>query len=147
MRFHISGDLRTNDVTSGGELVDGLYVVEGDVHLNNVSTTDHPWRATIVARGKIQISGGINQLPVARGIFLFTEYQGNQDAIKLSGSSSHWAGLILAPYDDVDMSGSDNSDLGGMIMAQRISISGSSISINHRPEYCPPNPPRILLVQ
>jgi hypothetical protein len=33
-----------------------------------------------------------------------------------------------------------------MIVARSIDISGSNNSINHRPEYCPPNPPRILLV-
>lgn len=151
-RFYIDGDLNTADVkNSDGSLKDGLYVVEGEIKLNNLDNlgaTDPPWRATLVARGDVQVSGGINQMPIARGIFVYTESSNiSNGAVKLSGSYNGWAGLILAPNGNVDMSGARNSDLAGMILANKIDASGSDNNINHRPEYCPPNPPRVLLVQ
>ncbi len=148
-RFYFTGDIRTSDVQNAdGTLRDGLYVTEGSIQLNNVSNSTTPWRATFVARGEVQVSGGIRQLPMARGVFIFTlSNNTSQGAVRLSGSYNSWAGLILAPYGDVNMSGARNSDLGGMIMANKIDLSGSDNRINHRPEFCPPNPPRVLLVQ
>ena len=150
-RFHFSGNIRTGDVQNAdGTLRDGLYVVEGDIDLNNLDNlgpSDRPWRATLIARGSIQVSGGINQLAFVRGIFIYTESDNTANgAVKLSGSDNSWSGLIVAPNGDVNMSASSNSDLAGMIVSRSINISGSNNSINHRPEFCPPNPPRILLV-
>jgi hypothetical protein len=140
-----------NEVTNtDGTLRDGLYVVEsGDVKLNNLSQSANaaPWRATIVARGQVKISGGINQMPVARGIFVFTESSNmNPGAVDLSGSSNRWAGMLAAPNGSVSMSGARNSDLAGMIIGQTVDMTGSDNSIHHRPEFCPMNPPRVLLV-
>ena len=149
-RFHFSGDIRTGDVKNpDGTLRDGLYVAEGDIDLNsldNLGPADRPWRVTLVARGNIQVSGGINQLAYVRGLFIYTESDNTANgAVKLSGSDNSWSGLIVAPNGDVNMSASSNSDLAGMIVARKINLSGSDNSINHRPEYCPSNPPRILL--
>lgn len=150
--FYYTGDIRTEDVKNpDGTLRDGLYVVEGSIDLNNLDNLgegDRPWRATLVAREEIQVSGGINQLAFARGVFIYTESDNvSNGAVKLSGSDNSWSGLIVAPNGNVNMSAASNSDLAGMIVANAINLSGSDNSINHRPEYCPPNPPRILLVQ
>ncbi len=150
-RYYFTGNIRTSDVTNpDGTLRNGLYVVEGDIDLNNLDNLgpgDPPWRVTLVARGQIQVSGGINQLAFARGVFIYTESDNTSvGAVKLSGSENSWSGLIVAPNGDVNMSAASNSDLAGMIVARRINLSGSNNSINHRPEYCPPNPPRILLI-
>ncbi len=158
-RFHVNGDgvpawdtdgdLDTNDITdTSGNLIDGLYVVEGDVKLNKLANSDIPWRTTIAARGQVQVSGGINQLPLARGVFVYSDSNNTSvGAIKLSGSYNSWAGLIMAPNGDFSTSAASNSDLAGMIIARRIDLSGSDIHINHRPEYCPVTPPKVLLVQ
>jgi hypothetical protein len=44
------------------------------------------------------------------------------------------------------MSGANNSDLSGMIVGYTVDIQGADNVINHRPEYCPMNPPRVRLV-
>jgi hypothetical protein len=127
---------------------DGLYVVDGDIKLNDLKRDGWTWRVTFAATGTIQTSGGFDQLPFANGIFVYTESSGGSPKdVKISGSANHWAGLILVPNGDVEVSGSDNSDLAGMILGGSIELTGSSLWINHRPEYCPENPPRILLVQ
>lgn len=150
-RFYYTRDITDSDVIIDGKLRDGLYVTTGSIKLNglpDMGETDQPWRTTLVSKGEIQVSGGINQLPLARGIFIFTLSPSTSvGAVKLSGDSNKWAGLIAAPNGDVNMSAARNSDIGGMIIAQRIDISGSDIRINHRPEFCPPNPPRVLLVK
>lgn len=151
-RFDFTRDVTESDMKNvDGSLRDGLYVTTGSMHLNgldNLGPTDKPWRVTLVAKGEVQVSGGINQLPLARGVFVFTlSPNTSQGAVKLSGSENKWAGLIAAPNGDVNISGAHNSDLAGMIIAQRIDISGSNNHINHRPEFCPPNPPRVLLVK
>ena len=151
-RFYFTGNIGNNDVrNTDGSLRDGLYVTEGSVHLNNLDNLglyDPPWRVTIVAREEVQLSGGVNQLPIARGVFIYTLSDNTANgAVKLSGSDNKWAGLIVAPNGDANMSAANNSDLGGQIIASRIDVSGSNLNFNHRPEYCPPNPPRVLLVQ
>ena len=131
--------------------IDGLYIVTGDVHLNKVrmrNQDEPPWRVTIAAKGCIQFSGGGNTLPYARGVLLYSDCDNTaKGAIKMSGSENKWAGLILAPHGDVDISGADNSDLSGMIVAQRIGIRGASNTLQHHPNYCPPEPPKVLLIQ
>jgi hypothetical protein len=151
-RFDYSRDITESDMKNpDGSLRDGLYVTTGSIKLNgldNLGDTDRPWRVTLVAKGEVQVSGGINQLPLARGVFIFTlSPSTSSGAVKLSGSSNKWAGLIAAPNGDINMSAAHNSDLAGMIIGNRIDISGSNNHINHRPEFCPPNPPRVLLVK
>ncbi len=150
-RYYYTGSIRSRDVKNDdGSLRDGLYVVDGDIDLNNLGNLgagDRPWRVTLVARGDIKVSGGINQLVFVRGVFIYTESDNTANgAVNLSGSDNSWSGLIVAPNGLVSMSAASNSDLAGMIVSQQINISGSNNSINHRPEYCPSNPPRILLV-
>ncbi|MBN1964839.1 MAG: Tad domain-containing protein [Anaerolineae bacterium] len=145
-------DVRVS-ATQGSGLVDGLYVVEGDVDLQNVdrwfNEADGPWRVTIVARGEVKISGGmISQVPAVRGIFIFTLSDDmNNGAVNITGDDNSWMGLIAAPNGFVNIHGANNNDVSGMIIGRQINVSGSDININHRPEFCPPNPPRILLVQ
>lgn len=161
-RYYVPGDLglksgtiyQNNNSSSSfngvlkkdGTLRDGLYVVEGNVDLNRLSTV-RPWAVTIVAKGTVQVSGGIKTLPFVRGLFVYSlSNNSSQGAVKLSGSSNNWAGMVVAPNGDVNVSGAGNNDLSGNIIASRIDFSGSNNEINHRPEYCPYNPPRVLLI-
>ena len=157
-RFYYTRDIGVSDVEFTDPnnkketyLRDGLYVTTGSVKLNgldNLGPTDRPWRVTFVALGDIQISGGINNLPYIRGVFAYSLSNNTSNgAVKMSGSNNRWAGMIVAPNGLIGISGSKINDMSGMLMGLQIDISGSQISINHRPEYCPPNPPRVLLVQ
>ena len=155
----IDGDLEYDDVTYTDNsvkppvdrFIDGLYIVSGDVHLNKVrmrNQDEPPWRVTIAAQGCIQFSGGGNTLPYARGVQLYSDCDNTaKGAVKLSGSDNTWAGLILAPHGDVHISGADNSDLSGMIVAQHIAITGADNTLQAHPAYCPPEPPKVLLIQ
>lgn len=152
-RFYSPVSLGTSDErffkNADGSLKDGLYVVNGSVKLNNLKNLgDRPWRVTIVATGNVEISGSINQLPYIRGLFIYTLSDNmSNGAVNLSGSDNQWAGMIVAPNGEASVSGSKVNNLSGMIVAQDISISGSTIKLNHRPEYCPPDPPRVMLTK
>jgi hypothetical protein len=39
------------------------------------------------------------------------------------------------------------TQLTGMIVAQRIGIRGANNVLQHHPNYCPPEPPKVLLIQ
>ena len=146
----VSGDLGNSDVEDDdGNLIDGLYVVSGDVKLNSLDnkSAERPWRVTIAAQGCIQFSGGVRARPYARGVFLYSDCDNTSNgAIEMSGDDNTWGGLILAPNGDVNLSAAKNRDFSGMIVAQRISVSGSNNNLRHHPHYCPPDPPRVLLI-
>jgi hypothetical protein len=151
----INGNLEESDVMDNeGNLIDGLYIVSGDVHLNQLSTklnqtdTTPPWRVTIATEGCVQFSGGNNTLPYAGGVLIFADCDNTAvGAVKMSGDENKWAGLIIAPNGDVNMSSAANSDLSGMIVAQHININGSNNVLQHNPGYCPPEPPTVTLIQ
>jgi Flp pilus assembly protein TadG len=147
----VPGDLGNSDVRDAdGNLIDGLYVVSRDVHLNSLDNQSaaRPWRVTIAAKGCIQFSGGVRARPYARGVFLYSDCDNTSNgAIKLSGDDNTWGGLIMAPNGDVNLSAAKNRDFSGMIVGQRISVSGSNNNLRHHPNYCPPDPPRVLLIQ
>jgi Flp pilus assembly protein TadG len=130
----IPGDLEESDVKDAdGNLIDGLYLVTGDTHLQHLtSKTDaRPWRVTI-----------------ANGVLIYTGCSNtSKGAVKFSGSNNSWAGLILAPNGDFDSSGAKNTDGNGMVVALHISVSGSNNNLHHHPNYCPASPPKVLLIQ
>jgi hypothetical protein len=149
MRHYINRDLQKSDIQNpDGSFINGLFVVNGDVKLNQMDRSEYPWRVTIATTGDIQISGGFNALPYARGVLFFTESDSTAPgAVKISGDSNIWAGLIAAPNGKIDFSGAKNSDLSGMIIGYEIDLSGSDNRVRHHPNYCPPNPPSVLLIQ
>ncbi len=58
MYHYIDGDLGDNDVVdSGGNWINGLFVVTGNVQLTHMKTDDAPWRVTIAAKGDYQNLG------------------------------------------------------------------------------------------
>jgi hypothetical protein len=151
MRFKYDGIAQNEEWkirNPDGTLKNGLYVVDGDVKLNGIAKEAKPWRVTIVARGTITISGGFDARPYARGVLFFSDSNDSSNgAINASGSSNNWAGMIAAPHGLVSVSGSGNSDLTGMIIGNELSLGGSDTSVRHHPNYCPPDPPKVLLIQ
>jgi hypothetical protein len=57
-----------------------------------------------------------------------------------------FVGSILAPYAGIDISGSSNEVYGSLI-ANNVSMSGSSHTIHYIADYFPPQPDRIELLQ
>jgi hypothetical protein len=142
--------VKESDITPGKVVPkDGLYVIAaGGVTPGSI---DEWWAVTFamadVDNNIFSMSGESRMLPYTRGIFIYTEVDdGNSTEISMTGSVN-WAGLILAPYGEVNLSAAGNKDIGGMILSGSLSISGARININHRPGYCPVEPPRILLTE
>jgi hypothetical protein len=143
-------NITTVDVKNpDGSLKDGLYVTKGSIKLSRLSNAgEAPWRVTLVAMGTIEISGGFWQEPMVPNVFIFTLSNDlSSGAVNLSGDSNKWQGLILAPNGKVSMSGAKNSDLGGTIVGYEVDLSGSNIAITQETEYCPVNPPHVLLIK
>jgi hypothetical protein len=152
LKYEIFGNLDSeSQYVQDGKPKSGLYVVYGDVQINSLPARepeDPPWRLTIAATGSIKFSGGENVRPYARGVLFFTESSDTTNgAVQLSGSDNSWAGMIIALNGLVNISGANNNDFSGMIFGKEVSISGSNNTFKHHPNYCPPDPPQVLLVQ
>lgn len=142
-------DATVHNATTG-QLIDGLYITEGDIILNDVDIDDDekPWQATLIAKGEIKISGSLKQVPYFRGIFAVSySSDTNNGAIQLSGSDNSWAGLVVAPNGLVNFSGARNSELGGQILGFEVDFSGSNNALVYHSSFCPANYPTVMLVE
>lgn len=122
------------DVALSGTLADGIYFVNGKLTLGSITATS----ATFVATGVIKLQGTANTVlsPFdTTGLGLFSNSPGVPDctggdiAIQWSGSLHQWSGAQYAPNGRIDMSGASNSSMNGSIIAYRIDLSGSGVSI------------------
>ncbi|MCP3912733.1 MAG: hypothetical protein GY713_17465, partial [Actinomycetia bacterium] len=106
----------------GTELAEGLYWVPCDVVFN---ASDLVGRFTIVSTAKIEVSGSSQSvsLPFIDGLLFYTDLDAD-DAIKLSGSDSGYAGFMYAPQGRIEVSGSDSRLLCGLV-AETIKLNGS----------------------
>ena len=68
-------------------------------------------------------------------------------AIRLSGSSHNWGGIIFAPNGLVQMSGASNLTMYGTIVGYAVALSGSTVEIHYDPSYIPPDPPSLELAE
>ena len=124
------------DVTLSGTLLDGLYFVDGELTLDSMTVST----ATFVATGQIKLQGSTNTLLAPfdlTGLGLYSDAPGVPDctggdiAIQWSGSNHVWSGVQYAPNGRVVMSGATSSSFNGSIIAYRIDLSGSDISITY----------------
>jgi hypothetical protein len=125
-------------------VLNGLYYVHGDVHIN--SATVGPDGITIAATGQIQFSSGANLRYHVGGFLLVSGAEtgcGNK-AIRFSGSSIQWMGVVYAPHGAVDISGSDNNIIGAVI-AQSVDFSGSENDIVYDPSLLDPIPASVVI--
>lgn len=122
--------------TLSGALADGIYFVDGDLTLSAITVNS----GTFVATGLIKLQGTANTVTSpydSTGLGLFSDNPGVPDctgsdlAIQWSGSSHVWSGAQFAPNGRIDMSGASNSSVNGSIIAYRIDLSGSTISITY----------------
>ncbi len=124
------------DVTLSGALADGIYFVNGKLTLSAVTVNS----GTFVATGVIKLQGVANTVTSpydSTGLGLFSDNPGVPDctggdlAIQWSGSSHVWSGAQYAPNGRIDMSGASNSSVNGSIIAYRIDLSGSGVTITY----------------
>lgn len=112
---------------SGGTVEPGIHLVDGDVTISG-SAPDLTG-VTIVATGKVTISGGVTMSPFEPGLPSVFTTQGSCDdtAIGVSGSSVSWSGALIAPNGKVQVNGS--SLHGDHVLAATIQLSGSRIEL------------------
>lgn len=111
---------RSIDVGRSG-LAPGVHYVKGNVTISG-SAPDLPG-VTIVATGRIKISGGSDLSPASPA--LPTLLAGT--SLEISGSSVTWTGLIAAPTSEVKLSGSRIT--GERLVGAFVRLSGSKIVI------------------
>jgi hypothetical protein len=147
IRTHIadgSPDFHNGDWRPNGPL-EGLYYVEGSVHINNA--TYGPQGVTIVATGTIDFSSGVALHYYVDGFLLFSGHQGSNcgdNAISISGSSGYWYGIIYAPGAGVNIRASD-MQITGSIIADTIDFSGSTLRLTYDPDILDPIPASVVV--
>ena len=129
-----------------GRVLEGLYYVDGDVRVG--SGVNFGTRGiTIVATGEISFSGGVNMYYYMDGFLLYSGYQASNcgdNAIRISGSSGYWYGVIYAPGGGVNVSAS-NMQITGSILADTIDFSGSTLNLTADPDILPPFPANVVV--
>jgi hypothetical protein len=112
---------------SGGGAEPGIHYVVGDVTIsgNAPALTG----VTIVATGRIQVSGASNISPARPDLPALFAGGGScwNSGINLSGSKIEWTGVIAAPNGIVQVNGS--KVVGGRIIAGSLQLSGSDITL------------------
>jgi hypothetical protein len=111
----------------GGGATPGIHYVVGDVTIsgNAPALTG----VTIVATGRIQVSGASNISPARPDLPALFAGGGScwTSGINLSGSKIEWSGVIAAPNGVVQVNGS--KVVGGRIIAGSLQLSGSDITL------------------
>lgn len=142
---------------------EALYYVVGDVTLRIPSGWSTPITITIAATGRINvdmkncpdIDGDRNPecsrlYPyTARNLLFFSPVRdATSSVVQVSAPNIYWNGLIYAPVGLVRMSSAGNivTDAGA-ILAWRIDLSGSSISITASQDLGPIGRPRMKLIR
>jgi hypothetical protein len=110
---------------SSTNLAPGIHYVAGDVNISN----SNPVLAevTIVATGRINISGSTSLSPAVAGLPTLLAGGGScwQTAIQLSGSNVSWTGTIAAPGGGIQISSSEVR--GGRVVGGNVQLSGSHV--------------------
>lgn len=132
-------------------LPSGIYYTTGEISLsaNEINGT-----VTLVSRDQISFSGSDHVLrPYYQGLLAFSDYERSSGSkcstavVKLSGSEQNWKGIIYAPNGLIEMSGSDNTSVEGMLIGNTVKMSGSENFIQYNPDYLPPDPPAVELAE
>ena len=122
-----NGDKGTGRLRAGKYCATGLLKISA----SDISVIDHLGRTGIsLVADKIDISGSNFTLlpPYDEGILAFAN-SADPDALKFAGSTGQFEGLVYAPNGMIETSGSTNSTLEGALIANRITLNGSSLDI------------------
>ena len=127
----------------------GIYCARGNSGLIKLSDSDisvediSPAQGgvTFVSKWMIDISGSDFDLhPHVFGVLFHTEGSDNP-ALKVSGSDGDWMGTMYAPNGTAEISGQQDINLAGGIVAKRVKLNGSNATINGGNEGAPQSPP------
>jgi hypothetical protein len=113
---------------SNGNLTPGIHYVAGDVNISASSPV--LTGVTIVATGRITISGSTKMTPALLGLPTLLAGGGScwLTAIQLSGSNVTWTGTIAAPGGGIQISSSEVH--GGRLVGGSVQLSGSNINLS-----------------
>jgi hypothetical protein len=113
-------------VTTGG-LKPGVHYVAGDVTI--AQSAPALTGVTIVATGRIIISGSSSMSPAAAGLPTLLSGGGScwLNAIQLSGSQVTWTGIVAAPGGGIQVSSATIK--GGRLVGGNVQLSGSNITL------------------
>jgi Flp pilus assembly protein TadG len=118
----------------------GLWYINGDAFVSAQHVASPPQGITIVASGRLDISGSDSATlaPFVDGLLLFANRSDNSSSavLKVAGSSHSWHGHIYAPRGLLELSGS-NSTFRGAVVADRVRVGGSSLRIIYGGVPCP----------
>jgi hypothetical protein len=134
-----------NDTTK--TLDPGLYYATGNIKLND-SDMNGNGVTFVSATGEIDVSGSNHNLSPWEPykLLLFSNHQKasplsnssncNSPAVKMSGSTHIWGGIVYAPTGLIEMSGSTNTTLTGSLIGYTVKLSGSDLTIQSDPDCC-----------
>lgn len=120
----------------------GLYYTSGDIKLNGAGYTA-PSSTFVTSHGNIDMNGNnfIFSPWDLDGLLFFSNKlesscSSGQAVIKVNGNNHSWTGVMFAPRGPVDFSGTSIvASLNGRIVAQTVSLSGSSQTIARNLAY------------
>jgi len=120
------GDWWVDHSPSSKILKPGVYCATGKISL---SGSDISGDVTFVTSGITDLSGSnFALIPYRKDVLLFSTNNGD-DAVKLAGSGGNWQGYRYAPNGSIELSGSGNQSIKGSIIANKVTFSGSDLSI------------------
>lgn len=137
--YHYYGDSLDLSETT----LNGLYYVEGDVDLHNVTGN-----ASIVATGNIRMNGGVSLSTYDPRFPLFFTLSGDTSsgAVAAHNPALELHGFIYAPNGSVNISGAEGA-LFGAIYAKEVTWDASKANIYYEPAFCPPTRARVILLK
>jgi hypothetical protein len=114
------------------QLKPGVYCATGLLKLSSASVTGTVTFVAKGANGMVQISGGLFDLePYAKGVLVYSEGEGKDYGVKLSGSGGTWTGEIWAGAGMIEASGSVNFTLKGSMIGNSVKLNGSAWGIHY----------------
>ena len=110
----------------GGQ-VTGVYCSTKKLSL---SGSDVSGQVTFVSHDEVKVSGSNFDLTAYWSDVLFYSAGSVDPALNVSGSGGSWTGFIHAPNGLAEVQGSSNLTINGSIIADRIRLSGSDMTID-----------------
>jgi hypothetical protein len=124
----------------------GVYCATGANGILKLSDSDITGNVTFVAGYQVELSGSNFNLTAYRNSVLAFALGNFDNALKLNGSGGSWQGLLYAPNGWAELSGGSNLSISGGIVAERVKLSGSSMTINAT-GLTSTSPPVLRLIQ
>ena len=140
-----SKTLRAGTYCSGTGSSDGIKLSDSDIRIEDVASA--PGGVTFVGQAYIEISGSNFQLRPHEHDVLFVSYGTSDVAMKVAGSGGSWAGIIYAPQGTAEVSGSTNLTVSGSIVAKRVKLNGSVITVDGGSSGGGPGEQRIAITE